>query len=348
MNFNVLGYRTRTPWKMLLATVFYVFWLMVIASLVWSVVTYGGPIGGLAWVVGLSIAGYILAANPNGLRDRLPVTGTWLKVLVWGLVSFVATTVVAFMIPETPEYQAHSAREQALREEKRQVAALKKAEEQQKIAQAREEEKRIAVEKKAEAERAAADKQAAEKREADARAAEQQPVTKREEGLKGAQPVASATAPVKAEEPAPPPSFSDQVRATVIKTLGQNTNMKMPRIREVGAAPYLEASGTIVGYTAGIGLNGDEGFTTVSTRGGLLLDSAKLLEALYKDPELKNVTIEWQLPLTDVYGRTSDGRVMLFSMDAGTAAKIQWTRFRPDNLPIVSQGYWEHPALTKK
>lgn len=50
-------------------------------------------------------------------------------------------------------------------------------------------------------------------------------------------------------------------------------------------------------------------------------------------------------PLIDAYGNTAEEHVMRISLDRPTLAKINFDGINPDNLPIIADQYWQHPAL---
>lgn len=63
--------------------------------------------------------------------------------------------------------------------------------------------------------------------------------------------------------------------------------------------------------------------------------------------EINMLTIQFALPLTDIYGKTSDNIVLSICMDTKVLEKINWSNFDQNNFKKVAAQYLEHPALNR-
>ena len=129
-------------------------------------------------------------------------------------------------------------------------------------------------------------------------------------------------------------SIEQLVEKEIIKQLKTETNMGLPRIVEI-----------TVGEELFIELNASENFTVNMTKTGILLNTKELFAALFAMDDINIVTISWQLPLVDTYGNEELDRVMLISMGVETAGKVNWENVLTDNIPVIADSYWEHPAF---
>jgi len=50
-------------------------------------------------------------------------------------------------------------------------------------------------------------------------------------------------------------------------------------------------------------------------------------------------------PLTDAYGNTSEADIIRLRITRPTLEKINFDNFDIDNLPVIADYYWQHPAL---
>ncbi|MFE4523991.1 hypothetical protein ACFRCQ_18095 [Cytobacillus firmus] len=141
----------------------------------------------------------------------------------------------------------------------------------------------------------------------------------------------------KSEEPKDPKST---VESILIKELGKETNMDNPRVVNI---EDLSESPDALYFVAT--LNADENLTNKLTKTGILSDSKSALEKISKIKELKKIVLQWQLPLTDQYGNTEDGQVMIINIEREALDKINWDNFDINNFENVSTTYFEHPAL---
>lgn len=81
---------------------------------------------------------------------------------------------------------------------------------------------------------------------------------------------------------------------------------------------------------------------------GSLMDSGKVFQELFNFEETKEVTLFWQFPLVDAYGKTSDENVIKISLTKDTFNKIEWKSFDYDNFETVADQYWMHNALKEE
>lgn len=94
-------------------------------------------------------------------------------------------------------------------------------------------------------------------------------------------------------------------------------------------------------------INASENLTNNMTKKGILIDSAKIFENLFKINNISEVTLNWDFPLVDQYGNEEIGTILRVTIDKEIVKKINWENFNNDNLANISKEYWEHPALSK-
>jgi len=131
---------------------------------------------------------------------------------------------------------------------------------------------------------------------------------------------------------------TDEVEKIITDKLGKNNNSKKKVIEKI------EATDISLNLT----LNASDNFTLDMMKRGMWMDSIKILEPLSKVNNIKQINVDWQLPLVDKYGNEKDAAVMKFSIDKATLEKINWDNFLTENFPEVVNSYDEHPALNEK
>lgn len=118
-------------------------------------------------------------------------------------------------------------------------------------------------------------------------------------------------------------------------SLGEKNNLDKST---VGSVEISEGNLNIV-------LNGSNNFTNTAIRDGLWSDSAKTLEMIEKSNKFKNISVQWQFPMIDVNGNEKEEVVMSFDIDREALNQINWDNFASNNIPNVTNGYFEHPAF---
>ena len=146
----------------------------------------------------------------------------------------------------------------------------------------------------------------------------------------------------KKDEPKKELTIEDQVSKIITDNIGDKTNMKKDRIVESKVFDLGDGTRNII-----LTLNASENLSNKMTRQKMWMDSVEILEPLDALENIENISIEWLLPLVDQYGNQEDGRIMMFDMPREVRDKINWENFNNENIPSVSEGYFEHPALSK-
>lgn len=82
-----------------------------------------------------------------------------------------------------------------------------------------------------------------------------------------------------------------------------------------------------------------------SLKHSLLYYTVDFFKALKSQDEVTQATLIVQAPLTDPYGNVEIGDVMIVLMSKETLNKINFNNFNAENLSVVADDYWEHPAL---
>lgn len=140
----------------------------------------------------------------------------------------------------------------------------------------------------------------------------------------------------KKDEPKTP---QEKLENIIIDNLGKKNNMDKVRLANIQDLTENDSLYFVVT------LNADENLTNKLTRSGILLDSKKILEPISKIENLNKIVLQWQLPLTDQYGNTKDGQVLVINLEREQLDKINWENFNVDNFENVSKTYFEHQAF---
>ncbi|MFC3883734.1 hypothetical protein ACFOU2_09575 [Bacillus songklensis] len=160
-----------------------------------------------------------------------------------------------------------------------------------------------------------------------------------------AQPVAAQPKEVQKEEK--PKALEEIVTSIIDKEVGKKTNMKAKRIINLEINDHIgtqQEGDKIVVAT----LHADESLTENLTRESILIKTKGLMEPLFKNKDIAEVTLIWQLPLVDQYGNEKVGTVVKVGLDRVTANKINWKNFDFNNFEGISPQYFVHPALVKE
>lgn len=103
-------------------------------------------------------------------------------------------------------------------------------------------------------------------------------------------------------------------------------------------------------YTVHVELMGKENLTTNMTVTSMRLAIREVLYTV-KNLNLKfsNVGVSVKYPLTDQYGNSNDEFVIKSNFGAETIDKLNKdkNKLETDNLPVIADEWWEHPALSK-
>lgn len=142
------------------------------------------------------------------------------------------------------------------------------------------------------------------------------------------------------------PPIEEKVKAAIIDSVGEKTNVKKERVVELKVNDHLGTKKDGDKIVLGT-LRANENLTPNLSRGGILLDSNKVFKALFTIPEVEEVNLFWQLPLTDAYGKTEDGTVLKITLTREKAEKINWDNFDKENYSKIAETYWEHPGFKK-
>lgn len=137
-------------------------------------------------------------------------------------------------------------------------------------------------------------------------------------------------------------SLDEQIKYIIKINIGDETNMDLPRINTINTEEEKE-DGKLV-YLC---LNGDDNFTANMIRRGMWIDSIKLFKYLFTIEEIGEITIIWQFELTDKYGNSELTKVMGMTLTREIEEKINWDSFLTDNIPNVTEDYWESPIFSE-
>lgn len=132
----------------------------------------------------------------------------------------------------------------------------------------------------------------------------------------------------------------EEITEIITNELGAKTNMENERIISL---TDMNEDGT---YFLAV-LNGNENFTSSTTKRGLQLDTATILESISQIDGIQKVVIQWYLPLFDVSGNEVDTQVMIVNINREALDEINWDNFDVENFEVVSETYFEHAVLNE-
>lgn len=131
----------------------------------------------------------------------------------------------------------------------------------------------------------------------------------------------------------------ESIRNVVEGVLGDKNNNKDVRVEDVN---HYEYEGISHIY---LELNANENMTINLTKKGMLQDTLKVMSSLKDAGHEGSFSVLWQLPLTDKYGNESLGNVMTIDISAEDFNAINYDNYDYNNLPSLTEQYWEHPSF---
>jgi hypothetical protein len=145
--------------------------------------------------------------------------------------------------------------------------------------------------------------------------------------------------PTSTPEPTDTPTASAEERARqlVAATLGKG-NRKLPRLTSLAySADEISVQWAL-----------DDNLTTEMILRGAWLDVLHMAKVLWQAGyTTQSYVFDGSFSMTDAYGASSENRVILVTLNPETTGKIVWDTFITDNLPVIADTYWQHPAFTK-
>lgn len=161
---------------------------------------------------------------------------------------------------------------------------------------------------------------------------------------RGQQTVAQQAArPTAVSSAAKPVAASEQnVNGIITKTVGKKNNLGGDRVISLQVNDHMgtaKADDKIIIVTL---LADDAGS---STKSRMQYQAIDLFKNLFAINETEEVTLIWQLPLVDSYGKAENKPVMKLTLDKLNASKINWENFNRNNFGKVANAYYEHPAI---
>ncbi|MGE7766682.1 hypothetical protein [Peribacillus sp. NPDC096540] len=148
----------------------------------------------------------------------------------------------------------------------------------------------------------------------------------------------------KKAEPKKELTLDDKVTKQINKKFGKETNTDKKRIIELTINDNLgtdKEGDKIILLT----LTGDENLTTKMAIKGMLMKSKDAFQQVFKNKEAEEVTLFWQYPMIDAYGKSKDENVIKITLTKGTFDKIEWKTFDYKNFEAVADQFWMHQAL---
>lgn len=199
--------------------------------------------------------------------------------------------------------------------------------------------KNISKESDVSSEQAKQEKEDAKKKQAD-EAKELEKKNKEEEKKKKEAEKKAAEEKAAAEEAKKTPI--EKIEDIIVKELDKKTNMDNDTIISIEDISEKQDGSYIIAK-----LNASENLTNNLTRSGIWIDSADILEPISKLETTNKIVLQWHLPLTDAYGETKNGQVMVIDLEREQLDKIKWDNFNKENFSVIANNYFEHPAFNQ-
>lgn len=130
-------------------------------------------------------------------------------------------------------------------------------------------------------------------------------------------------------------SVEDKVIESVNDELGAKTNTKKKRIHKV----------EVYDDVANVWINANENLTKGMMKKGIWRDTIEVVEELSDIKEIERFQIVWMLPFTDKYGKETDSKAMSADFPREVIEKIDFENVDYNNVPDISENYWEHNAI---
>ena len=90
-----------------------------------------------------------------------------------------------------------------------------------------------------------------------------------------------------------------------------------------------------------IGINAEAqdniGYGMIKT--GILIDTSKIMENIFSDPQIGTVLLNWHYPETNAYGTQINPLAIQVVLSRQTYNKINWSNFLFNNIPQVADSY---------
>ncbi|MGH0945480.1 hypothetical protein ACQVTS_31460 [Bacillus mycoides] len=131
-------------------------------------------------------------------------------------------------------------------------------------------------------------------------------------------------------------AFENNVKKVVNKKFGEK---KVESIQINDNLGTENENDKIVLITA----EGKENVSKNYTKKGMWTDTVSILKDLSNEKNISEITFFYKYPLIDAYGNEKKDTVMKINLNRDTLDKINFDNFSYDNLPKISNQYWEHP-----
>lgn len=157
---------------------------------------------------------------------------------------------------------------------------------------------------------------------------------------------AKAQAKAKTDEESVSP---DYVKGVIVDKFGSKTTTGKPTIVKIESNDDLGEGVKKGQKILFLTLNSDDPGLT-NPKEDLWLHTKDAMRLLFKNPKVEEVNLDWQAPLVDTYGKTTDDVVMQVKFTRKEASQINWDNFDFKNVPVIAKSsgyYWEHPVLNK-
>lgn len=137
-------------------------------------------------------------------------------------------------------------------------------------------------------------------------------------------------------------SLEDLITSSIYKVTGEKAR-NTDKQRVIGINTIDDVIAGEGSKIVNVELNSDEHRTIARTRDDMLLYSAELFPELFKIDGVSEVSLMWNLPLTDASGNDTTRTVMTITIRADS--NINWDKFDVYSFEKVANRYYEHDAL---
>lgn len=133
-----------------------------------------------------------------------------------------------------------------------------------------------------------------------------------------------------------------KVRGVIVDVVGKKNNLSGERIISLQVNNHVGTATEGDKIVIATLLADDAGG---STKSRMQFQAIDMFKKLFTMSEIEEVTIIWQFPLVDTYGKAENKPVMKITIVKATATKINWENFDRNNFKKVANAYFEHTAL---
>lgn len=94
-----------------------------------------------------------------------------------------------------------------------------------------------------------------------------------------------------------------------------------------------------------LSVEAEDNLTHGMVASGINMDTAKIMQNLFRDGRIKDAEILWYYPITDAYGPQMNVQVVDVEWGRSTYSQVDWGNFDFSNVPKISDLYSVNPVF---